>query len=577
MFPAKQSYNYRTTERKVDKTRLLIQEIIGVAANSNHTEGTHMATNFREQPCSVQKSSSNFFHTEMFPHLLEPKRERRASSLFRFQRAPSYKNGKTSLTKPAPPLAFIPVEAEAINMEIAESEDESDKLAKQLFLQTEESQMSEIAEILGKPNTLATIKSTNRVSKDHESSSEVSSLSSAHTSSDTEQTQSSKPFFREEALTELLKELYTSIKHTPVPQPTTTSTSESPTNSTFGFRFQRSKSNRDKKRNNSLCSSPSSVNEDASCRSSTQLSCSTVYSDVEDDSAVRNGVTLCTIDEESVRYTKLGYVTRKHLFEKAGKKAPNRQWRDCFIVVDKGEFRMYKAEKGGKLGPEVLKETNNQLGRLSLRHTLASGLPPPGHSSSRPHVFALQMSNGGVYLFQVRSSDEVQEWVKTCNFWAAKESKEPLSGAVSNVDYGWGSDQMPPPSAGGKHEEAVGLHDWAEPANPMVQSGLPMIQQYESLARHVSELEQDLEKHMSLHAVLQMRFSSLPSSMAKAFSNWERKSQYILHELIKYQTYVECLGGEIPDNFKHPKSLSRLSLLNAVEFITCDINIDQKS
>ncbi|KAK9763118.1 hypothetical protein K7432_010513 [Basidiobolus ranarum] len=50
---------------------------------------------------------------------------------------------------------------------------------------------------------------------------------------------------------------------------------------------------------------------------------------------------------------------------------------------------------------------------------------------------------------------------------------------------------------------------------------------------------------MSLHSVLQIRFSPGSSNMTKAFSNWERKSQYILHELIKYQTYAECLRGEI--------------------------------
>ncbi|KAK9763120.1 hypothetical protein K7432_010515 [Basidiobolus ranarum] len=157
------------------------------------------------------------------------------------------------------------------------------------------------------------------------------------------------------------------------------------------------------------------MNEETSRRSSTQLSRSTIYSDLEgsclednDDMPTRHGVTLSTVDEENVKYTKLGHVVRKHLFERAGKKASCRQWRDCFVVIDKGEFRMYKSEKGGKLGPEVLDDSNSQLGRLSLRHTLTSGLPAPGHSPFRPYVFALQLSHGGVYLFQVRSSEEYQ-------------------------------------------------------------------------------------------------------------------------------------------------------------------------
>ncbi|KAK9766176.1 hypothetical protein K7432_004940 [Basidiobolus ranarum] len=630
------------------------------------------------------------FYSEMFPHLIEPKREKRPSSLFRFQLSSHSKSGKSNSTKSSPsaptnssefekPLTFVDSEIESMDGEDTE-EDAIDKLAKELFLQTEEMKISEVAEILGKPgkwsqdllrkymghfnftgmrleqafrffcshlflhgesqmidrilsafaerywtcnrdrnipdwdvlytivysvlllntdlhvaqnnhkisknefvkNTLATIKASSRrcqPNEDNESASEVSSLNSSHAYSDTEQasmySSSGRSSFREESISELLKEMYSSIKHTQIPQPNSKLNSYSPVTSSFGaFKFQRSKSSassklsRSKKRNDSLCSDPLSINEDTSCRSSTQLSRSTTYSDIEgslvddtEDIPKRNGVTLSTVDEENVKYTKLGHVTRKHLFERAGKKASNRQWRDCFAVVDKGEFRMYKAGKSGKLGAEVLDEGSSQLGRVSLRHTLTSGLPPPGHSSSRPYVFALQLSHGGVYLFQVRSSEEVHEWVRICNFWAAKESKEPLPGAVSNLDYGWGSDQSvwaqgikdadstkESASVGSKFEDHIGLHDWTEPSNPMVQSGLNKTQQYNSLARHVSELEYELEKHMSFHSVLQIRFSPNSSNMAKAFSSWERKSQYILHELIKYQTYVDCLRSEVPSN-----------------------------
>ena len=31
----------------------------------------------------------------------------------------------------------------------------------------------------------------------------------------------------------------------------------------------------------------------------------------------------------------------------------------------------------------------------------------------------------------------MNEWVSTCNYWAARLSKEPLAGGVSNMEYGW--------------------------------------------------------------------------------------------------------------------------------------------
>jgi hypothetical protein len=77
------------------------------------------------------------------------------------------------------------------------------------------------------------------------------------------------------------------------------------------------------------------------------------------------------------------------------------------------------------------------VGELSLTHSLCSALPPPGYSNSRPHVFVLTLANGSSYFFQAGTEDLVQEWVSTCNYWAARLSKEPLLGGVSNIDYGW--------------------------------------------------------------------------------------------------------------------------------------------
>jgi hypothetical protein len=49
----------------------------------------------------------------------------------------------------------------------------------------------------------------------------------------------------------------------------------------------------------------------------------------------------------------------------------------------------------------------------------------------------LTLANGGVYFFQAGTEELVSEWVSTCNYWAARTSKEPLVGGVSNMEYGW--------------------------------------------------------------------------------------------------------------------------------------------
>ena len=49
----------------------------------------------------------------------------------------------------------------------------------------------------------------------------------------------------------------------------------------------------------------------------------------------------------------------------------------------------------------------------------------------------LSLADGGVYFFQAGTEELANEWVSTCNYWAARQSKEPLPGGVSNIEYGW--------------------------------------------------------------------------------------------------------------------------------------------
>lgn len=43
-------------------------------------------------------------------------------------------------------------------------------------------------------------------------------------------------------------------------------------------------------------------------------------------------------------YYKEGMLVRKHLMEQADQKARQRDWKECFMVVDRGEIRMYRLD-----------------------------------------------------------------------------------------------------------------------------------------------------------------------------------------------------------------------------------------
>lgn len=141
-----------------------------------------------------------------------------------------------------------------------------------------------------------------------------------------------------------------------------------------------------------------------------------------------------------------------------------------------------------------------------LNHTLSNILPPPGYNRHRPHVFALQQADGGVYLFQVPSSEEAQEWVATCNYWAARGSKEPLPGAVSNMDYGWGSclnDVIMDLDKGQGYAsdvdpDSIVLADWVPPQPTMVSSTLDEREQYKSLQKYLAGLNEEINQHRDM-------------------------------------------------------------------------------
>ncbi|KAJ2157239.1 hypothetical protein GGF46_004647 [Coemansia sp. RSA 552] len=271
------------------------------------------------------------------------------------------------------------------------------------------------------------------------------------------------------------------------------------------------------------------------------------------------------------QHIRSGVLVRKHLFERAGKKASHRAWRTCYVSVDRGTVAMYKMDGrlGGHPDGRELTDTSLQLGSVSLRHTMTHMLPPPGYSRTRPHAFALQLPSGGVYLFQTASEVELRDWVAACNYWAARESKAPyMIGGVYNMEYGWDNtgdfalrvEERDAREARGESATAAELAadeqriveereasrganilEWTPPNNPMQRSDLDEAAQLKALMHHIAYLEEELVSHKKIQGSIDERFAPRTQQFHRAFGNWERKAQYILQELIKYQSYADVL------------------------------------
>ncbi|KAL8636367.1 MAG: hypothetical protein Q9228_006228 [Teloschistes exilis] len=291
-------------------------------------------------------------------------------------------------------------------------------------------------------------------------------------------------------------------------------------------------------------------------------------------------------------WAKEGILKHKHHLEAMDKKAKDRNWIESFAVIEKGWLRLFsfnmnakslrqKANRqramGGVVGGGNWMDSAEDLGKFLLRQTIASALPPPGYSKTRPHVWALSLPNGAVHLFQVGTPEIVKEFVTTANYWSARLSKEPLVGGISNIEYGWSDsvinlalaqpENRPPSTAGTTNNarpslqssirssldqgsssirpklpgDRILISDWTPPPQSMVASVLLEVDQLRALTAYVRNVEEELQRHNELRGAMLLAFSTRHPNSAKAMANWERKSSYLLREIVKFRTYIDCL------------------------------------
>ena len=299
---------------------------------------------------------------------------------------------------------------------------------------------------------------------------------------------------------------------------------------------------------------------------------------------------------EGAPWAKEGLVKHKHHLEMSDRKAKDRNWNDCFAVLGKGKLTLFafntatsKANTLGRsralartgaagkaasvaathVGGGDWMENAEQLDVFVLRQTIASTLPSPGYSKTRPHVWALSLPSGAVHLFQVGTPEIAREFMDTANYWSARLSKEPLSGSVSNIEYGW-SDQVinmalverresssvgsPPPSmqnmtngatrhmhsssngatalprpsfqssvrgsfdtgfgggstTGGKARlpgDKAQIMEWHAPTQSLMASQLMEVDQLRALTAYVANVEQELARHNEVRGAIELGVS----------------------------------------------------------------------
>lgn len=206
-------------------------------------------------------------------------------------------------------------------------------------------------------------------------------------------------------------------------------------------------------------------------------------------------------------------------------------------------------------------------------HAMAMALPKPGYSASRPYCFTVTFPSGEISIFQAGTEDLVAEWVATCNYWAARRSRQPLVGGVSNIEYGWtrvqsieeddhqdraslrsarsqitrlgAINRVRGQQSNSGSLDKIHINDWKPPPHATIASTLDEEAQLEALCTYVQSLKEELNQHKSIEEPMLRLYTPSSKNANKARDNWTAKSRYIHSEIFKYETYVEALRNTI--------------------------------
>jgi hypothetical protein len=111
----------------------------------------------------------------------------------------------------------------------------------------------------------------------------------------------------------------------------------------------------------------------------------------------------------------------------------------------------------------------------------------------------------------------------------------------SSLDYPSGRPKLP--------GDRITISEWTPPQQSMFASQLLEIDQLRALQQYVTNVEAELQKHNDLRGAMMISFSHSKTGLssggstngAKAMGNWEKKSSYLLREIVKFRTYIDTL------------------------------------
>lgn len=250
---------------------------------------------------------------------------------------------------------------------------------------------------------------------------------------------------------------------------------------------------------------------------------------------------------------------RPYVDPHSGKRSRKTKWKSLFVVVQKGQLKLFdlSAKKstlggggfgggfgGGSVGGGNWMESALQVDAWSLCHTIAQELPNPKRSKSYQALWSLTLPQYGLLVFQAGTSEIAKEFVYTCNYWSARLSKEPMNEAVSNMEYGWSFLEG---SSGQTNGDNLQIKEWKPRGHSLVVSDFDENRQLTNIKGYLASVETQLSHHNGLLPRMLSSYTQGSQNYSRAHANWERKSQYLLQQTVRFRVYVDALETGIED------------------------------
>lgn len=258
---------------------------------------------------------------------------------------------------------------------------------------------------------------------------------------------------------------------------------------------------------------------------------------------------------------------RPYVDPHSGKRTRKQKWKSLFVVVQKGQLKLFdlSAKKSNTFGAGQATvgggnwmENADTVDAWSLCHTIAQELPNPKRSKSYQALWSLTLPQYGLLVFQAGTTEIAKEFVYTCNYWSARLSKEPMNETVSNMEYGWSflesseSDSTKGSSASSSTSsfrtgDVLAIKEWKPRGHSLVVSDFNEDRQLVNIKEYLTAVETQLSSHNGLLPKMLSSYTPGSQNHSKAHANWERKSQYLLQQTVRFRVYVDALETGIED------------------------------